>query len=448
MTWVTLNVPDAYTRRALGFVSERGLPVELNIGYEYGREGLVKTAELLWEQETSGTPAVTYIPPEPDWEPPYVPPPGDIPEPPPTTEGTGFGTLYAAVNAAIGKTPLLSATSPAYTNKIGGITGTVYDIALDPHDPELDILYATSTTGFWKSTDGGDNWSSIRTAAQLDSAYSTIKPGGAYINGRKIMASINVPGFVAFIHQKWDLADGDRMALLCTITTDGGTTWNYNAIADGSVNTTQIRPFYGGADYLPHLVGGEVVMGVAVKSQQGNGRFYYSVDSGVNWTLVDVGNFGSGGDDGGIVVHYPFNDNLTGQYVFAIWQSEGLYRSTDGGDNWTKLNSFYTNAKRHGIESWTQDRQRMFHWRSDNTLWLSDDAGDNWSQAAASGLSGNVRAAGGFPYVSGQFYVLTSTGIFVSIDRGATFIDKTGDWSFGFTTAVGNGALAVVWIAE
>jgi hypothetical protein len=64
MTWVVLDVSGDYAaRRALGFSSDRGLPIELNISYEYGRTGLVKRVEMLWEQETIGIPATTSPPP-------------------------------------------------------------------------------------------------------------------------------------------------------------------------------------------------------------------------------------------------------------------------------------------------------------------------------------------------------------------------------------------------
>jgi hypothetical protein len=376
--------------------------------------------------------------------------PDDVPNPIPTPGG-GFGTNYVLVDGVLGRTRDLSASSPSWSDITGGITGTLYDFVLDPWNP-FQIGYVSSTTGFWKSVDLDQTvptWTQILSKSEIETGYSSIKPGNDYINGRKIMASINREGWVAFIHQKGDIGDGDRMALLCTITTDGGSSWSYNVIADGSVNTTQIRPFLGGADYLPHLVGDQVVMGVACKSQQGNGRFYYTTDSGVTWTLVDIGNFGSGGNDGGIVVHYPYNNNSTGQIIYAVWQNEGLYRSEDGGSNWSELGSdIYTNAKRHGIESYTENRMRLFHWREDDTLWLSTDGGDSWSQANATGVSGMVRAAGGFPYNNQQYYVLTTTGIFVSIDNGDTFTDKTGDWAFGFTITLGNSVITPLWLEE
>ena len=55
-----------------------GCLVELSIFYDYRREGVVTTAELLWEEETSGSPAVTYTPPDVDWDPPYIPPPNEF----------------------------------------------------------------------------------------------------------------------------------------------------------------------------------------------------------------------------------------------------------------------------------------------------------------------------------------------------------------------------------
>jgi hypothetical protein len=49
------------------------------------------------------------------------------------------------------------------------------------------------------------------------------------------------------------------------------------------------------------------------------------------------------------------------------------------------------------------------------------------------GLSGVPTAGGGFPTDGEQYYVVTDSGIFVTIDAGANFIDTTGDWAFGFT---------------
>jgi len=76
MTWVRLNVSaDTAAQRGLTFSNERGLVREMNVRYDHTRTGLVKSVELLWERETSGTPAVTVLLPagglpNPEWEPP------------------------------------------------------------------------------------------------------------------------------------------------------------------------------------------------------------------------------------------------------------------------------------------------------------------------------------------------------------------------------------------
>jgi hypothetical protein len=65
LTWVSLTVTsDTAAQRGLTFDAERGLVHELNIAYEPVLGGLVRTVTILWERETSGTPAVTYIPPD------------------------------------------------------------------------------------------------------------------------------------------------------------------------------------------------------------------------------------------------------------------------------------------------------------------------------------------------------------------------------------------------
>lgn len=78
MTWVRLNVSaSTAAQRGLTFSNERGLVREISIRYDHTRTGLVKQVELLWERETSGTPAVTVLMPEmglpdPEWEPPSL----------------------------------------------------------------------------------------------------------------------------------------------------------------------------------------------------------------------------------------------------------------------------------------------------------------------------------------------------------------------------------------
>jgi photosystem II stability/assembly factor-like uncharacterized protein len=183
---------------------------------------------------------------------------------------------------------------------------------------------------------------------------------------------------------------------------------------------------------------------------------YVSTNKGATWAIA--GTLPNAVDNGRLV-HVPFADNPTGQVVYVgttgNWAVDQSFVSTDGGASWTAINGGEaTGIKRHGIESYTQDRQTMYMWQVDDettdigTLYTSDDAGATWAAATGTNLAGRVQATSGFPYADGQFYIVTTTKLMTSIDRGETWIDKTGDFTafdFDFADGFGSSVILPVW---
>jgi hypothetical protein len=116
----------------------------------------------------------------------------------------------------------------------------------------------------------------------------------------------------------------------------------------------------------------------------------------------------------------------------------------------------YVTFNRTPIQSWTQDNQQLYCFGNttgggggDNKeFWHSGDQGATWTKRTSLGTF-TARGAGGFPYNGSQFYVLGLAGIFVSIDGGYTWVNKTGNWAFGFSySAASGGVIVPVWVAE
>jgi hypothetical protein len=127
MTWLRLNVSaSTAAQRGLTFSNERGLVREINIRYDHTRTGLVKQVELLWERETSGTPAVTVLMPElglpdPEWDPPDLSyglePEGQLVLPPPGQPLTTAQVLMGGATHAqyTSWSDFYTGTPPSYT---------------------------------------------------------------------------------------------------------------------------------------------------------------------------------------------------------------------------------------------------------------------------------------------------------------------------------------------
>lgn len=420
MTWVKLTLDAAYAaQRGLSFTEARGLPLEINITYDTSRTGTVKTVQLLWERETSGNPAVTYIVPSANQPtPPYVPPPsGNTPLP----SGAGFGRVYTLVDSTLGRTDAFSAASPAWVDisPSGGLT--LYHLMLDPWSPATTGYLATDD-GLYKSTNL-DN-ASPTWAAVLDAA--DILSGTGQTLGLMSMAagSIHQQNYVVCFYSAGTHAR-------CSFSENGGSSWTHGLISSDFSSLTSVS----GA--VADRQGGFLNILYSGHNTSGGRKLFKSTNKGATWTAVYTESNTTATRS--VCFHVPYKNNVAGDVVYwslaTISGSVSSRYTLNGGSTASEMNGNAKTNTKHGIGTYTQDRNLVYHWKADNTFWLSGNGGISWIQKSASGLSGDVRAAGGFPYASGQFYALTTAGIFVSVDGGETFIDKTGDWAFGFTIA-------------
>lgn len=168
MTWVRLTISAATAaQRGLAFTNARGLVKELNIRYAHERTGLVRTVDLTWERETSGSAAVTYTPPaaEPvddgdDWTPPPIV--EDVTPPAPVSTVQVVGMLDSLGN--IFTTSNFQSSPPTWAINISLAThfpasNEILSFVVDPFSPGYRGTgtaingYVATEDGIWKLTD-------------------------------------------------------------------------------------------------------------------------------------------------------------------------------------------------------------------------------------------------------------------------------------------------------
>lgn len=155
MTWVKLTMTAATAaQRGLAFTEAQGLPLELNVRYSHTRTGLVRTVEMLWERETSGVPAATWIPlvdsqqEDSDW--------WDIPNYTPPESGSDFYNPVKGYiifdNVHIGRTLDILASPVVWELVDTGISGTIIDCQY------VSRPNGNDTVGLWCLTSAGVFW--------------------------------------------------------------------------------------------------------------------------------------------------------------------------------------------------------------------------------------------------------------------------------------------------
>lgn len=216
----------------------------------------------------------------------------------------------------------------------GQNTSSIGALAIDPVNPEI-IYCGTGEanslrsyypgTGMYKSTNGGNSW--IR--AGLDSSYSI---GNIAVNPVNPMILYAATG-------GWTRRKNNERGIYKS--TDGGMNWNRKLFIADSVAAIDVAIDQSNPSKLFAAMWERQRREDYIKYGGPKSGLYISTDSGENWIQAGGG--------------FPVNDNTLGrisidisksnsQTIYALTSAtsgvtKGLYKSVNGGTNWTNINS-------------------------------------------------------------------------------------------------------------
>ncbi len=224
-------------------------------------------------------------------------------------------------------------------------------------------------------------------------------------------------------------------------TTDGGTYWE--CVSDGFLGSATIGALAVAPSDSNVIYAGTGETTIRIDVSFGDGM-YKSTDAGRTWKHIGLENTKQIGE---IRVH-PDNPDLV--YVAAFGdafgpnEDRGVYRSSDGGENWERvlfqsneagaidLSMDPTNPRILFAATW-QAHRKFWHLSSGgpgSALFRSMDGGDTWQEVSthhgfAKGMLGKIGVAVS-PAKQGRIYALVegdeeNTGLYVSEDYGQSW---------------------------
>ena len=286
-----------------------------------------------------------------------------------------------------------------------------------PGKPNL-FYMAPVNGGVWKTTDYGDTWAPIFDGQPTQSvgsiAVAPSNPDIIYVGSGEGL-------------QRPDLSVGDGIYK----STDAGKTWTHHGLRDGQQIARVIvdphdpnRVF---AAVLGHPYGANEERGV-----------FRSTDGGQNWQKVLYKDPDTGAAD---LAFDPSNPQILYADLWSArqvpWEGSieghfgGLFKSTDGGDNWQPLTKgLPTNEQglgRIGVAVAPSDPNRIYAMVEAPQLggvYRSDDAGENWQRVNEErrvwGRGDDFAWVRVAPKDKDTIYVC-NTSLYKSTDGGKTF---------------------------
>lgn len=323
--------------------------------------------------------------------------------------GTAGGGIWKTTNAGASFKPIFD----KYCQSIGAI-------AIDQKNPKI-IFAGTGESnmrnsvsignGLYKSSDGGDNWIKVGLDSTEHISKIVIDPSNANV------VYVAAPGPL------W--SDSRHRGLYKS--TDGGSTW---------AKILYINEKAGAADIEIDPTNSNVVYASTWEFRRtpysfnsgGNGSgLYKSTDGGKTWKELNKG-----------LPSKPFGRIAFAlapsapQNLLAIVESNntGLYISGDGGENWKPQSSTLNVTSRpfyfSTLEVDPNDPKRVY--RPAFTFSYSSDGGYSFADASNEGgwVHSDHHALWINPNNTNQLYLGTDGGMYLSLDRGATwrFIDN------------------------
>ena len=306
-----------------------------------------------------------------------------------------FGMLYAATTSGVYRSTDGGVSFAAYSQPRAN---PVYSVALDPQNSGT-VLAATAYGGFQKSTDAGMSW--FAAGSGLDAGGTPVALAIDPTNPSMVYAGTLV----------WYLECGFGTNLGIFQSTDGGTSWTDSQADIGCVSDIVIDPRNTGTVYAGSWY---------------SAGAYKSTDRGTSWNAM-----GSGLPSG-----------LFGSYVTALAidpqagtlfaGTNGIFKSTDGGAHWVGANSGIPaplvagfNVAALAVDPQTPNNvyaAMAFDApaappNATGGLWKSIDGGAHWFNV----FSANVYAVALNPQNPSTIYAGTDDGLARSTDGGASW---------------------------
>ena len=281
----------------------------------------------------------------------------------------------------------------------GNIGARVNAIAVHPNDPQ--IIYAGfSTGGIFKTIDGGQNWFPIFDDQMYlsigDITLNATNPDIVYVG----TGDPNISGY-PFI------GDGVYKSA------DGGQTWAHLGLKpERIVSRIVLDPSQPGTIYA-------ACMGIPFERNSERG-LYKSTDDGANWSKVLYINDSTG------IIDLLIDPNNPQTLYAAAWNrirnntesmiagpDAKIYKTTDGGQNWSVLSNGLPSGVQgriglcmSGINSQTLFASYINPASQLQGVYKTTNGGQNWSTVTLGGQNGlNGTSMGGFGWYFGQIRV-------------------------------------------
>jgi len=302
-------------------------------------------------------------------------------------------TVYAITTRGI-----LKSTDGAnnWSNASDGL-GNAYVNALviDPASPS--ILYANTGRGLFKSFDGGANWNVLNTGVPSNGFISSLVIDPANPSRLYAIAAIPQPGGPSVVHLLRTSDAGD------TWTQAGGVFPSNSTITTLTISST-----------APSILIATTPPGPAGTS------LLKSTDGGESWTAIDTG-LPPGPGIGSVVIDPSDSSTLYLAVVFPVAEAGGILKSTDGGLTWTTIKLDLT--ANTSIQSLSIDPviPSTMYALSQGTILKSTDRGNTWS-AASNGLTTiETNALAVNPLDAATLYASAGDNIFKSANSGTAW---------------------------
>jgi len=348
-----------------------------------------------------------------------------------------------------------SQSNTGITTRLGGSGDAIpiFSLTIDPNNPDTVWAGTQYSSGVFKSIDGGATWMSMNTGNNgiqeefISVRGFSIQPGNSDV--------VYMAGEVSSWEWNGETLPGKGLDMTKGViykTINGGSSWTRIWYGDNLARYVLIHPV--NTDVLIASTGifdREAANSNPNTDDPGGVGILRSYDGGQTWEILNE-NYGINKESlyfGSLFMH-PDNPNI----LFGAAGNDpynrpgGIYRTTDGGDSWTKVLDLLHASAVEVCES----NPGVVYAGSINGFFRSDDGGDNWTKLADTRW-GPPGVVAGFPIDlqcdprnSDRIFVNNyGGGNFLSTDAGENWVDSsqgyTGAWMSEVAVAQDNSGL-------